>query len=49
MRPTLISSADEIEAVSEAKKLLNGHPIEVWDGSRLIARLEHRIPDRLSG
>jgi len=49
MHPTVIPCADDQEAITEAKKLLNGRTIEVWAGSRLVARLEHVVPDRLCG
>ena len=31
--------ADDVAALSEAKKLIDGYDVELWDGGRLIARL----------
>ena len=45
MHPTVISSVNDGEAISEAKKLLNGRAIEVWAGSRMVARLDHANRD----
>ena len=33
--------ADDATALCAAKKLINGHDVEVWDGGRLVARLDH--------
>jgi hypothetical protein len=32
--------SDDAEAVTEAKRLVDGHDIEVWSGERFVARLE---------
>jgi hypothetical protein len=31
---------DDSTAVTEAKKLLNGHDIEIWQGARVVAYVE---------
>ena len=33
--------ADDATALCAAKKLIDGHDVEVWDGGRLVARLDH--------
>ena len=33
--------ADDAAALSEAKKLVDGYYVELWDGGRLVARLDH--------
>jgi hypothetical protein len=37
--PTDIECASDEEAVTEAKKLLNGLDIEIWQGARVVTRL----------
>ena len=37
--PTKIECSSDEEAISQAKKFLNGLDIEVWQGARLITRL----------
>jgi hypothetical protein len=32
--------SDDAEAVTKAKRLADGHVIEVWSGERFVARLE---------
>lgn len=35
--------ADDDEAAIEvAKKMMDGHDCEVWEGKRLVARIEHK-------
>jgi hypothetical protein len=36
--PLLCDSDDE--AIDKAKRLVDGHDIELWSGSRLVVRLE---------
>jgi hypothetical protein len=31
--------ADDAEAITEAKRLVDGHDIELWSGPRLVIRL----------
>jgi hypothetical protein len=33
--------ADDATALCAAKKLVDGHDVELWDGGRLVARLDH--------
>jgi hypothetical protein len=33
---------DDTTALLAAKKLIAGHDVELWDGGRLVARLDHR-------
>ena len=33
---------DDNEAIDEAKRLLDGHDIELWSGPRLVVRLEYK-------
>jgi hypothetical protein len=37
-----IICADDNEATERAKRLLDGHDIEIWNRGRLIARLPHK-------
>jgi len=39
--PTEHDLPDDATALGEAKKLLDGHNIEVWQGMRKVKRLEH--------
>jgi hypothetical protein len=32
--------ADDAEAIAKAKRLVDGHDIELWSGARLVIRLE---------
>jgi hypothetical protein len=34
--------ADDAEAIAKAKRLLDGHDIELWSGDRFVIRLLHR-------
>ena len=36
--------ADNSEAIQKAKRLINGHDVELWSGSRLVVRLEPSTP-----
>ena len=36
-----IVGAGDGEAIEKAKRLVNGHDIELWSGARLVARLKH--------
>jgi hypothetical protein len=33
---------DDAEAVSTAKRLLDGHDIELWSGERFVIKLSHQ-------
>jgi hypothetical protein len=34
--------ADDSEAIEKAKRFVDGHDIELWSGTRFIARLKHK-------
>ncbi len=34
--------ADDAEAIEKAKRLVNGHDVELWNGPRLVIRLSHK-------
>jgi hypothetical protein len=34
--------ADDATALIAARKLIDGHDIELWDRDRLVARLDHK-------
>jgi hypothetical protein len=34
--------ADDVEAINEAKRLVDGHDIELWSGVRLVIRLNRK-------
>ena len=38
----VLECPDDAAAVKEAKKLLDGHDIELWLRDRMIIRLEHK-------
>lgn len=38
---------DDHAAVNEAKQLVNGHDIEIWEGPRLVAYVTPDVPLRL--
>lgn len=38
--PTVITADDDRAAIAQAKAILNEKPIEVWEQSRLVVRLE---------
>ena len=42
----LVCASDD-EAVASAKRLVDGHDVELWAGARLVARLE-RPPSKAS-
>jgi hypothetical protein len=35
-----IVCADDAEAIAKAKRLVDGHDVELWSGSRLVVRLK---------
>jgi hypothetical protein len=35
-----LTGADDAEAIDKAKPLVDGHDIELWNGDRLVTRLE---------
>ena len=32
---------DDTEAIAKAKRLVDGHDVELWNGDRLVTRLSH--------
>ena len=40
--PTILECTSDRAAVIEAKKLLNGLDLEVWEGSRVVSRLKSK-------
>jgi hypothetical protein len=34
--------ADDFEAIEKARQFVDGHDIELWSGTRFIARLSHK-------
>ena len=40
--------SDDGAALNAAKKLIDGHDVEVWDCGRLVARLDHRDGNPIS-
>jgi hypothetical protein len=36
----IVDAADDQEARQEAKRMLEGHTIELWDGSRRVAKFD---------
>jgi hypothetical protein len=33
--------SDDTEAITKARRLLDGHDVELWSGDRLVTRLSH--------
>jgi hypothetical protein len=46
MPPTMFAADDDNVAIEEAKKLVNGHDVELWEASRLVITLRSKIADR---
>jgi hypothetical protein len=42
-----IISADDAEATEKAKRLVNGHDVELWSGTRMVVRLHHQSPTEM--
>jgi hypothetical protein len=38
----ILECADDSEATEQAKQLIDGHDVELWQRDRRIARFEHR-------
>jgi hypothetical protein len=36
--------ADDAVAIEKAKRLVDGHDVELWSGERLVIRLKHEPP-----
>jgi hypothetical protein len=43
-RSVALNCADDAEAVEGAKRLLDGHDIELWQSDRKVAMFGHKIP-----
>jgi hypothetical protein len=39
-----LTCTDDSEAIEEAKRLVDGHDIELWRGERLVIRFKHEPP-----
>jgi hypothetical protein len=37
-----IVCADDAQAIAKAKRLVDGHDIELWSGARFVIRLERK-------
>ena len=37
---------DDTSAIEVAKKKMDGHTSELWQGARLVARLPHEAPEQ---
>ena len=35
--------ADDVEAVEKAERLVAGRDVEVWTGTRMVVRLNHKL------
>ena len=42
LRSHAFVAADEELAIAQAKKFINVHNVELWSGTRFIARLNHK-------
>jgi hypothetical protein len=40
-----LTCADDAEAIEQAKRLVDGHDVELWTGARLVIRLRHKPPN----
>ena len=38
--PEVVDCANDSAAIEQAKKMLDGHPIQIWDGPRLVIVLK---------
>lgn len=41
-----IVCGDDSEATEKAKRLVNGHDVELWAGSRMVVRLHPQSPSQ---
>jgi hypothetical protein len=46
--PIIVVCKDDTDAIEEARKVLNGLDVEVWDGARCVTRLESAAVKKLS-
>ena len=40
--PVIITQPTDDDAIAQAKQLLDGYDLEIWDGARLIVSLESK-------
>jgi hypothetical protein len=40
--PKLIEALNDQQAIEEARRIVDGHALEIWDEQRLVIRLEPR-------
>jgi hypothetical protein len=40
--PTIITQPDDGTAIDQAKQLVDGHDLELWDGQRLVGKIPRR-------
>ena len=40
-----IEASDDDTAIEAAKGMMDGHPCELWERSRLVIRLDRKRPD----
>jgi hypothetical protein len=40
--PAVVECASDVEAIEKAKTVLNGLDIEIWNGARLVTRLQSK-------
>jgi len=45
LRSHAFVAADEESAIEHAKKFIDVHNVELWSGTRFIARLDHKAPN----
>ena len=44
-RPSIVTCANDQEAIERAKSLMDGHDIELWDGVRFVTRVKAESTD----
>jgi hypothetical protein len=37
---------DDAEAAARAKRLVDGHDVELWSGERFVVRLDHKSSEK---
>ena len=38
--------SDDTDAIEKARRLVNGHDVELWSGGRLVAKISHEPESR---
>jgi hypothetical protein len=41
VKAVVVDAENDMDATTKATALMDGHDMEIWDGSRLVARLPH--------